>query len=320
MADEPRQQPVAIRVTRPYPTADEFLEHELETLTRTSITLLGAQPRPKGVILRFEVALASGGQLLRGEGRVVGFKENALGDQPGLVLRFTRLDTKSKALVDKAAAIREARARAALQAAMGEDSLAPPPSFAPSSMAPNSIGPMSVAQEPPSRPAMPSLASSPPTRPAPITAPPAFFTQSQSGEAPEAPPPPTPASFDDAMFSASEDAPTAAETSSSPKLFDTGGSLPPAVPQPSAPAPAPVAPPPAASSRPSSPKVAPPAAPSSGSLRAAATAVVAPPPAPSSASSLSSGRPRSEREPLLERLRDRAKGLSPERLGALLRR
>lgn len=148
MADETRQQPVAIRVTRPYPSADEFLEHELETLSRTSITLIGAQPRPKGVILRFEVALTGGAQLLRGEGRVMEFKENALGHQAGLVLRFTRLDTKSKALVDRAAGIREARARAALQAAMGEESF-PPPSVPPSSIGPQSIGPMSLAQPPP---------------------------------------------------------------------------------------------------------------------------------------------------------------------------
>ena len=60
VSDETRQQPVAIRVTRPFATPDEFLDHEIETLTRTSITLLGAQPRPKGVILRFEVALANG--------------------------------------------------------------------------------------------------------------------------------------------------------------------------------------------------------------------------------------------------------------------
>ncbi len=155
---------MAIRVTRPYASAEEFLEHELETLTRTSVTLIGAQPRPKGVILRFEVAMPSGGQLLRGEGRVVGFKENALGDQPGLVLRFTRLDTKSKALVDRAAAIREGRARAALQAAMGEDSMAPAaPSLPPGSIPPGSIAPMSMVQSPP-----PPMVTSSPSHASPL--------------------------------------------------------------------------------------------------------------------------------------------------------
>lgn len=108
VAEDPRP-PVAIRITRPYGNEDEFLEHELETLTRTSVTLLGAQPRPQGVVLRFELVLQSGQAILRGEGRVVGFKPNILHGLGGLTLRFTRLDSKSKALVDKAAAARERR-------------------------------------------------------------------------------------------------------------------------------------------------------------------------------------------------------------------
>jgi hypothetical protein len=110
VADDPRP-PVAIRVTRPYANEDEFLQKELETVTKTSIVLLGAQSRPQGVVLRFELALTSGAALVRGEGRVVSFRERALGDLPGLTLRFTRLDSRSKALVDRAATMREARAR-----------------------------------------------------------------------------------------------------------------------------------------------------------------------------------------------------------------
>jgi hypothetical protein len=247
VADDNRQQPVAIRVTRPFATVDEFLEHELETLTRTSVTLIGAQPRPKGVILRFEVALSSGGQLLRGEGRVVGFKENALGGQPGLVLRFTRLDTKSKSLVDRAAAIRESRARAALQAAMGEESLPPstPPSIGPSSVGPV-IGPMSVI----ATPSRNGRSSAPP--PQPMQA-----------------PPPAPSSatalFDEDTFSA-----------------------PPATPERIPPVP------------PSSPTIA-----------------EAP---PVTHKGLPGGIPDANRETLLERLRARGRGLSPDRLNALVRR
>jgi hypothetical protein len=103
------QPPVAIRISRPYATEDEFLEHELETLSRTSVTLLGAQPRPQGVVLRFELVLSQGNVLMRGEGRVVGFRPNAHQGLGGLTLRFTRLDSRSKALVDRAAAVRERR-------------------------------------------------------------------------------------------------------------------------------------------------------------------------------------------------------------------
>lgn len=111
MADAPAppSPPVAIRITRPYGTEDEYLDAELETLTRAGITLLGAQSRPQGVVLRFELCLTSGYVVMRGEGRVLGFKANAFAGLGGLTLRFTRLDTRSKALIDKAVALRERR-------------------------------------------------------------------------------------------------------------------------------------------------------------------------------------------------------------------
>ncbi|MEO8876095.1 MAG: hypothetical protein ABI461_10950, partial [Polyangiaceae bacterium] len=73
---------------------------------------------------------------LRGEGRVVAHKQNAFGDSPGLTLRFTRLDTRSKALVDKAAAIRDAKARAALDASMTGSAAPPSPSSPPAAVRP----------------------------------------------------------------------------------------------------------------------------------------------------------------------------------------
>ncbi len=104
--------PVAIRITRPYASEAEFLEREFDTLTHTSVILLGAQARPQGVVLRFEIVLTTGESMLRGEGRVVGYKERAYAGEPGLSLRFTRLDSRSKTLVDRASALREARVRA----------------------------------------------------------------------------------------------------------------------------------------------------------------------------------------------------------------
>jgi hypothetical protein len=106
---ETNRPPVAIRIVRPYESEDELLEHELETVGKTSVVLIGAHPRPTGVILRFEVTLASGTTVLRGEGRVLAHKENAFRGQPGLTLRFTRLDPRSKSVVDRATAMRESR-------------------------------------------------------------------------------------------------------------------------------------------------------------------------------------------------------------------
>jgi len=101
--------PTAIRIVRPYQTEEEFLSNELETVGKTSVILIGAHPRPTGIILRFEVTLASGQTVLRGEGRVLAHKESAFRGQAGLSLRFTRLDPKSKSVVDRAVAMREAR-------------------------------------------------------------------------------------------------------------------------------------------------------------------------------------------------------------------
>jgi hypothetical protein len=106
--EDPRP-PVAIRITRPYSTEEELLQHEPETITRTGVTLLGAQQRPQGVVLRFELALSNGNAVLRGEGRVVAYKPNTQDGLGGLTLRFTRLDSRSKSLVDKATALRDQR-------------------------------------------------------------------------------------------------------------------------------------------------------------------------------------------------------------------
>ena len=106
--------PVAIRITRPYATEAEFLEREFDTLTHTSVVLLGAQTRPQGVVLRFEIVLKNGDSMLRGEGRVVAYKVKAYAGEAGLTLRFTRLGQpkSGKTLVDRASALRDARVRA----------------------------------------------------------------------------------------------------------------------------------------------------------------------------------------------------------------
>jgi len=144
VADDART-PAAIRISRPYASEEDFLHHELDTLTRTTVVLLGAQSRPQGVVLRFEVALASGDALIRGEGRVVGFRPASQGVDSGLSLRFTRLDARSKALIDRAAVMRDARARPSLHPARPAPDAAlasppgPPPAPAPSGPAPLSL-------------------------------------------------------------------------------------------------------------------------------------------------------------------------------------
>jgi hypothetical protein len=188
MADQVRA-PVAIRVMRPYSSEDAFLERELETLTRTSIILVGAQSRPVGVVLRFEVVLENGTSIMRGEGRVVSHKPNAFNDQPGLTLRFTRLDTRTKALVDKAATLRDEKTRAALGSAAPASPSKPPPAVSvpqnkipqnipvhltpppkPVAVAAQAVTPVAIAsvKPPPGQPSAPPVAVPPPEPSDPI--------------------------------------------------------------------------------------------------------------------------------------------------------
>jgi molecular chaperone DnaK len=184
---EETKTPVAIRVTRPYGSDEEFLQHEIDTLTRTTVMLLGAQSRPQGVILRFEITLATGTPLLRGEGRVVAFRQASQGVDAGLTLRFTRLDARSKALVDRAASLREARARSVHPPRLeGEATPSPPQSSRPRAVpeaaptAPAFPAPPPSSGRPPSsararRSSTPAPAASVPSRRAPssLRAPPA---------------------------------------------------------------------------------------------------------------------------------------------------
>ncbi len=127
VADDPRP-PIAIRSLRPYATVEEFLAEERDTLTRTAVTLIGAPSRPRGVIIRFELTLTDGTPVLRGEGRVLGFQAADDNGPSALTLRFTRLDARSKALVDRAATLREKSPTTDAPPASGPATDAPPAS------------------------------------------------------------------------------------------------------------------------------------------------------------------------------------------------
>lgn len=96
-------------MVRPYDSEDEYLDAEVDTLSRGGVILLGAPSKPEGVILRFEVLLRGGEPLLRGEGRVVRYMPKVLAGEGGLVLRFQRIDVRTKGLIDRALAHRAQR-------------------------------------------------------------------------------------------------------------------------------------------------------------------------------------------------------------------
>jgi hypothetical protein len=292
VADE-QKPPVAVRITRPYTSDSEFLEREADILTRTSVVLLGAQARPTGVVLRFEIVLKSGESILRGEGRVTGFKEKAHGNEAGLTLRFTRLDSRSKQLVDRAAAMREARLRAsgsimpAAAASSGSALEAPPAPM--SSAAMLDVGPDSTAVPTEPKGPAPRVKSGPPPLPesarVPTPAPPSDLETTQVKP----------------MFDRAEHAPAPAPAAPEPP--------PPPAPEPPAPAPrAPASrakPPPAKPAKPSAAKAKP------------APVRAEPDRAPFAAPGRAVERP-ADRDALLSRLRTRAEGLPAPRVAEIL--
>jgi hypothetical protein len=99
MSSSNDSKPIAIRIVRPYESEEAWFENELETMTRSSLILVGASAREPGVVLRFEVTLSTGKPVLRGEGKVLEYVPPKTAADPGLsglMIRFTKLDPKSK--------------------------------------------------------------------------------------------------------------------------------------------------------------------------------------------------------------------------------
>jgi hypothetical protein len=113
--------PPTLRISRPYGSEAEFVEGDFAWIGRTAIVLPEAAPRPAGELVRFEIMLSTGAPVFRGEGHVVGHHAAESGRPAGLEVRFTRIDARSKLIVDKA---RERRATLARQ------NVPPPPAAA----------------------------------------------------------------------------------------------------------------------------------------------------------------------------------------------
>lgn len=99
--------PVTIRITRPYGSDNEFIDGDFAWIGRSTIILPHSPARNTGEIIRFEVVLTSGAPVFRGEGSVVAHHPPGGAKPPGLEVRFTRIDARSKLILDK---VRERRA------------------------------------------------------------------------------------------------------------------------------------------------------------------------------------------------------------------
>jgi hypothetical protein len=98
--------PATIRINRPYGSEKEFVDGDFAWLGRTTIVLPNSPARQAGELIRFELVLTSGAPVFRGEGHVVAHHPPGGPKPPGLEVRFTRIDARSKLILDR---VRERR-------------------------------------------------------------------------------------------------------------------------------------------------------------------------------------------------------------------
>jgi len=125
--EQPRQS--AIRLSRPYASEQEFVEGDFSWLGRPTVVLPNTSARSPGDVVRFELVLSVGTPIFRAEGQVVAHHPAGT-KMPGLELRITRMDAKSKAILDQMRQRRAANARPAPKAVappMQVESIAPSP-------------------------------------------------------------------------------------------------------------------------------------------------------------------------------------------------
>jgi hypothetical protein len=102
--NEPR--PTGMRIQRPYKTEEEYVRGDGLSIGRTGMILINAPAKTPGIIIRFEIVLADGTPVFRGEGKVVAHRVAPNGKK-GLEVKFTKLDSHSKSVIEKVAELRK---------------------------------------------------------------------------------------------------------------------------------------------------------------------------------------------------------------------
>lgn len=116
--------PTPLRVRLPFRSEDEFVASYGAHVGRDGFFLATKAPKAVGATLLFDLILADGSSILRGEGVVV--RSNASGERPGMTLRFVRLESAGKALVERIVSGRPARGSAPAEAQAHPSAWAPP--------------------------------------------------------------------------------------------------------------------------------------------------------------------------------------------------
>ena len=147
-SNEPRKVPLRIRL--PFATEDEFIDRYGVHVTRGGIFIATKHGKPEGTPLSFELVLQDGVRLMRGEGVVQKLVlDEQLPGKSGMLVRFTRIDTRTKGLIDLILERREGLKNAEPPA--GNTSQPPPPVQSRATpvpqMAPPKKGPVALADD-----------------------------------------------------------------------------------------------------------------------------------------------------------------------------
>jgi len=98
-----------IRARLKFPDEDTFVRKYAPNISKSGIYMKTLSPKPVGTTIRFEFLLSDGTPVLKGEGEVawaLAGESTQPGQSHGMGVKFRRLDSKSKQIVQKALAYR----------------------------------------------------------------------------------------------------------------------------------------------------------------------------------------------------------------------
>lgn len=127
---------VLLRVRLPFSSEEEFIEKYGQNLTRGGIFIATKTPKAEGTLVSFDLILTDGTKLMRGEGFVQSVTAHEQPGRSGMLVRFERVDARTKALVDRVIVHRSGVMKAE------------PPVMSPSSALPESPAPAPVSAAP----------------------------------------------------------------------------------------------------------------------------------------------------------------------------
>lgn len=122
-SNEPKRVPLRIRL--PFATEVEFIERYGNNVTRGGFFVATKHGKPEGTPISFELVLQDSTRLMRGEGVVQKLIDDPGSGRSGMMVRFTKIDARTKGLIDLIMERREGIAQAQLPAS--SSSQPPPP-------------------------------------------------------------------------------------------------------------------------------------------------------------------------------------------------